>query len=87
MTFTKIINGGQHPTRLNFNAVLEIIHCTCISSDIQYQIVVKRSRKTFTLEVAFSDTIEAVKAKIQEKKQIPREYQQLSFARKQLEDG
>ena len=44
-------------------------------------------RKTFTLEVAFSDTIEAVKAKIQEKERIPRECQKLNFAQKKLEDG
>ena len=44
-------------------------------------------QKTFTLEVAFSDTIEAVKAKIQEKERIPYECQQLNFAQKKLEDG
>ena len=42
---------------------------------------------TFTLEVAFSDTIEAIKVKIQEKGRIPRECQQLNFAQKELKDG
>ena len=65
---------------------------TYISSDIQYQIVVKQiymhcEVKTFTLEVAFSDTIEAVKVKIQEKERIPLECQQVDFARKELKDG
>ena len=41
----------------------------------------------FTLEVAFSDTIEAVKVKIQEKGRIPHECQQLNFAQKELQGG
>lgn len=62
---------------------------TCISSDVQYQIVVtyRWPEKTFTLDVVFSDTIKAVKAKIQEKERIPREHQQLGFAQKELKDG
>ena len=65
---------------------------TCISSDVQYQIVVKQiymhcEVKTFILEVAFSDTIEAIKVKIQEKERIPRECQQLDFAQKELKGG
>ena len=40
-----------------------------------------------TLEVAFSDTIDAVKVKIQGKRRIPRECQQLDFAEKELEGG
>jgi hypothetical protein len=43
--------------------------------------------KTITLEVASSDTIEAVKAMIQGKERIPRECQELDIAQKQLEDG
>lgn len=73
--------------KFNFFVFIFLLNMFWTIDVFAMQIFVKNGEKTITLEVESSDTIEAVKSKIQDSEDIDSNSQKLIFNNKNLEDG